>query len=126
MLFVVLLAPAVKAQQNASAPHRCLIVSAIDGGKFQYRDACAYITKKHTFKNSELAKIAKQGVEVIRLGKDATDTEVHALTEPCRTPPVVVTPLTPCCCQCGPRIIPIGYGGRVAHPFVTVAASTAT
>ena len=85
----------------------------MDNGKFRYRDACDYITKKHTFKDSDLKKIEKQGVEVFRLDKDATDTQVLRLIERfVGTPPVVVSPLSPSCCQCWPHFTLIDYADR--------------
>lgn len=90
----------------------CLVVSA-DGAKSNYRDSWGYGTQKRTFKDSDLWKIAKQGVHVMRLEKEAPDMEVKVSIAKCQRAILndlqsraTVVPFCTPCCESQVRIIP--------------------
>lgn len=104
LLALLTLASTAKAQYQGK-PDRCLVVSA-DGNRFDFRDAADYKTSKRKFKESDLTKIAKSGVIVIRLETNASDGLVQVRLAKCvqtAANPVIVVPGPPCCYQCGPR-----------------------
>lgn len=93
-------------QSYSGRPDLCLVVSA-NGNQFKYRDSWGYETTKRSFKNSDLAKIAKGGVEVIRLPKDATDADVAEQIARCQRTIFDRQPGAPVETKPQPHFIPI-------------------
>jgi hypothetical protein len=100
----LLLASAACAPQQFGAsgysgrPDRCLVVSPL-GDKFRFRDSWIFETNKRAFKDSQLTKIQGSGIDVIRLSKDATDSDVRVVIAKCKqtlldpVPAIVFPPL---------------------------------
>ncbi len=106
----LLLASAVCAQQQpgvygySGRPDRCLVVSPL-GDKFLFRDSWFFETNRRAFKDSELTKIQRSGIDVIRLLKDATDADVKAVIAKCQQTVLDPVPAIPFPPSDQPRVI---------------------
>jgi hypothetical protein len=112
---LLVLTARTSAQQRPSAgelsgfsgrPDRCLVVSRL-GGKFLFRDSWFFQTNKRAFKDSDLTKIQRSGIDVIRLPKNATDADVKTVIIKCQQTlldPVPAFMLPP---PDQPRVVPI-------------------